>query len=443
MTSNKQEIKVLLPDKVKELWNPYRHKVLYGGRGSAKTESVARILLVKSTQSPIRILCTRETQTSIKQSVHGTLRKCIKELGIEKYFTITDVSIKVSNGSEFIFAGLNNDTIESIKSIAGINHCWVEEASSISQRSFDLLIPSIREEGSEIWWTFNRYKDEDPVTNAFVLSQPPENSVVIQMNYWDNPFFPEVLKLEMLADKARDYQKYKHIWEGYPVSHSFSCIFKDYFTSYTFTPNPDTWNPLFGCDLGFANDPTVLLKCWEYENTLYIEKELYELGLDVDIMPDYFSNFDKDIKNRLIYTDCSRPETISYMRRHGFPRCVSVPKWSGSIEDGIEVLKSFHNIVVHPNCPRTLYDLSNYSYKIDKLTNAVVPIIVDKYSDCIDAMRYAITPIIKGYKLKTIPGREPEPTLNALGQVIRNNAPDAYTRQQRIATRLGNNAWMF
>ena len=419
-----------------------RYKVLWGGRGSGKTESVARTLVVRSTERKLRILCARETQISIKESVHSVIKRVIYDLGIEQYFHITDRAISNVTGSEFIFSGLSDEVIDGIKSMDSPDIVWCEEASSLTWGVWDKLDPSIRASKSEIWFTLNREQDLDPISQTFILNDPPPNSIVIEMEYWDNPFFPDVLRDQMERMKATDYEKYLHIWEGRPVTHSQSSVFKGKFISKTFQPDEDLWSPLLGCDLGFANDPTVLIKAWVFEDRLYVEHEIWQVGLEIELMPDVFSLV-PGAKDYIMYTDCARPETISHMRRNGYPRCVPVPKWSGSILDGVERLRAFNKIIVHPRCEHMLFDLSNYSYKIDKVTGNILPHIVDRYSDCIDALRYAITPVIKGHKLKSgVPDRVEDGGLDLLGNPIR-RMPDQIARQNMAAMIAGGNSWMY
>lgn len=418
-----------------------RYKILWGGRGSGKTESVARILVARAMEKPLRILCARETQTSIKESVHSVLKRVIHDWEWDSYFHITDRSITNDLGSEFIFCGLSDEVIDGVKSMDSPDIVWCEEASSLSWTVWDKLDPSIRASNSEIWCTLNRDQDLDPITQTFILGDPPPDAIVIEMEYWDNPFFPPVLQTQMERMKATDYEKYLHVWEGFPETHSQASIFKGKFAAKAFTPDEDLWSPLLGCDLGFANDPTVLLKAWVYEDRLYVEHEVWQIGLEIELMPDVFSTI-PGAKDYIMYTDCARPETISHMRRNGYPRCVPVPKWSGSIIDGVERLRAFNKIIVHPRCEHTLFDLSNYSYKVDKQTGNVQNKIVDKYSDCIDALRYAITPVIKGHKLKAgVPDRNPDMALDILGNPVR-RVPDQIARQNLAAMIAGPNSWM-
>ena len=310
------------------------------------------------------------------------LVKIIKEYDLDPYFTIQERSIRNIFGSEFLFAGLNEETISGLKSMNSPDFVWIEEASSITANTWTKLDPTIRAEGSEIWCTLNREMDRDPISRLFIVGEPPPDSIVIEMEYWDNPYFPQVLKNQMLQCKATDYESYLHIWEGQPISHSQASVFKGKFVSKAFTPDEDLWSPLFGMDFGFAIDPTVLLKCWVCDDRLYVEHELYEVGLETEHMPDAMKEIPGS-QTHIIYADSARPETISHLRRHGFPRCVAVPKWSGSILDGVERLRAFNRIVVHPRCTHTLEELASYSYKVDRNTNLVLPQIVEKDDHCL------------------------------------------------------------
>ena len=204
--------KAEFPLKLQCLFKPSRYKVLYGGRGGAKSWGVARALLIKGAQAPIRVLCAREFQTSIKDSVHKLLCDQIEALGLLGFYEITQASIRAKNGTEFSFVGLKNN-VANVKSYEGVDVCWVEEAQTTSRMSWNVLIPTIRKEGSEIWITFNPELETDETYQRFVLN-PPENCIVQKVNWSDNPWFPETLKLEKDALKHRDPQAYNVVWEG-------------------------------------------------------------------------------------------------------------------------------------------------------------------------------------------------------------------------------------
>jgi phage terminase large subunit len=202
------------PDKLDVLFKPEksRYRILYGGRGGAKSWGIARALLIKGAKAPIRILCAREFMTSMKDSVHKLLCDQIVELGLITFYEITQASIRGKNGTEFSFVGLKNNTAN-VKSFEGVDICWVEEAQTVSSRSWNILIPTIRKQDSEIWVSFNPELESDDTYQRFV-AYPPENAVVQKINWSDNPWFPETLKQEKDSLKARDIEAYNTVWEG-------------------------------------------------------------------------------------------------------------------------------------------------------------------------------------------------------------------------------------
>lgn len=191
----------------------YRYKVLYGGRGGGKSWHIADALLVAGRERKLRILCTREFQNSIKDSVHKLLADRAQTLGLENFYNIQNTSIKGLNGTEFIFEGLKTN-IDSIKSMEGIDICWVEEAHRVSKRSWDILIPTVRKDRSEIWVSFNPELDTDETYIRFVLNKP-DLAIVKKVNWDSNPWFPSVLELEKDELKRKDYDAYLHVWEGF------------------------------------------------------------------------------------------------------------------------------------------------------------------------------------------------------------------------------------
>ena len=362
---------------VKFFRQPSRYKVLYGGRGSGKSFSCARVLLGKGFEKPIRILCAREIQRSISDSVHKLLCTQIEEMGLGGFYFITRDAIRGANGTEIIFKGLRSNPQE-IKSTEGIDLCWVEEAQAVSAESWDVLIPTIRKPDSEIWLTFNPLDESDPTYQRFVLNAP-DDALVRKVNYDENPYFPEVLKREMEWLKARDYESYLHIWEGEVRKHSNAVIFAGRYRVEEFdTPRDARFYQ--GADWGFANDPTALIRCYIKDRTLFIDREAWGVGVDLDETPALFDSIET-ARHWPIKADNARPETISFMRRRGF-HISGAKKWAGSIEDGIEYLKSM-DIVIHPRCRHTIDEFNHYSYKVDKQTGEVLPLIVDAWNHCL------------------------------------------------------------
>jgi phage terminase large subunit len=204
--------KAEFPEKLQFLFSPARYKCLYGGRGGAKSWGVARALLIQAASNPLRVLCAREFQNSIVESVHHLLQSQISALGLDGFYEVQNATIKGANGSEFIFAGLRNN-ITKIKSFEGVDRVWVEEAQTVSKTSWDVLIPTIRKDGSEIWLTFNPELESDETYQRFV-AKPPSDAQVVKINWNDNPWFPDVLNTERLERKERDPDGYQNIWEG-------------------------------------------------------------------------------------------------------------------------------------------------------------------------------------------------------------------------------------
>ena len=204
--------KAEFPHKLSVLFEKSRYKVLYGGRGGAKSWGIARALLILGAKSELRILCAREFQTSIKDSVHKLLCDQIESLGLLGFYEITQTSIRGKNGTEFSFVGLKNN-VGNVKSYEGVDICWVEEAQTTSRLSWNVLIPTIRKEGSEIWISFNPELETDETYQRFVVN-PPEDSKIVKINWSDNPWFPETLRLEKDALRIRDNNAYLNVWEG-------------------------------------------------------------------------------------------------------------------------------------------------------------------------------------------------------------------------------------
>jgi phage terminase large subunit len=202
--------------RLKPLFEPYRYKVLHGGRGSGKSWAVARALLIQAARKPLRILCSREVQKSIKESVHQLLCDQIQALGFGERFRVLETEIRGINGSRFAFSGLASHTVESIKSYEGYDLVWVEEAQTVSKRSWDILTPTIRKPGSEIWMTLNPWLSTDETYKRFVLAPPPD-AWTLQVNFHDNPWFPDVLEQERAhCEATRPADEYRNIWLGEP-----------------------------------------------------------------------------------------------------------------------------------------------------------------------------------------------------------------------------------
>lgn len=685
MKRKKDSREISFAPKFDILFKPARYKVLYGGRGAAKSWEIARALIIKGLQSKLRVLCAREIQHSIADSVHKLLSEQIYEMGFAPWYKITKNTITGVNGTEFIFSGLRFNVRE-IKSKEGIDICWIEEAQSVSEESWDVLIPTIRKEKSEIWLSFNPDAETDPTYRRFVIDPPPD-SFVRKVGWQDNPWFPDVLRQEMEYLKRVDYEAYLHVWEGEVRRISEAIIFKNKFIVEPFdTPDKTRFyhgadwgfaclvgetmvitekgnkqlkdvkpgdkvltrdgykavihaqsrgvKSIYGVDCGyntriiatedhriltadgwrqvkdlrrtetlcitrsnltarfikgiltvstriistgnsaenantiafteqygnfttakfqkavtfiistatrlitalricsasqkanikkfitkinsavyqkksggaaviqkktgqseerkhlqphkngaesaqsagslsrlqtftknfalrnvgntrtpatakrntlangavkflqrlltaiekpvlknvrinlqslgeaevfditvengeyFANgvlvhncDPTALVRCFIQGNILYIDREAYGVGVELDETPQLFDSIET-ARSWPIKADEARPETISYMKKQGF-NITGAKKWTGCVEDGIAYIKSFEKVIIHPRCKHTIDEFKHYSYKVDRQTGDVLPIVLDKNNHCIDALRYSLDGYIK------------------------------------------------
>ena len=315
-----------------------------------------------------------------------------RKWGSLRIFKITDKSITSTAGAEFLFKGLRLN-IQEVKSTEGIDRCWVEEAQTVSAESWQTLAPTIRKPGSEVWITFNPGEDKDPTFQRYVVNADP-SWVVRKVGWEDNPWFPEVLDIERRRDLAVDPEAYDWIWNGHCRKISEAVIFRNRVSVEAFETASDA-RLHFGADWGFANDPSALVRCWVKDETLFIDYEAFGFGVEIDRLKDEIFDQVPGADTWPIKADSARPETISYVRRQGF-NIAAADKWPGSVEDGVEHLRGFKRIVVHERCKHIAQEFRLYSYKVDRVSGDVLPVIADKHNHGIDALRYALDGYIKG-----------------------------------------------
>ena len=382
------------PERFQSLFKPSRYKDFHGGRGSGKSVNVARALVLQAYENKKRILCCREIQNTIRDSVHKLLSDQIEQMGLSAWFEVTQSAIRGLNGSEFIFKGLRFD-VQGIKSTEGIDVCWVEEAQTVSENSWSILIPTIRKEGSEIWLTWNPLEENSPTYQRFIENPPPD-CISVEVNYYDNPYFPDVLRQEMEWLKQKDFAAYEHVWLGKPLTITDAVIFKGHYTVESFPD--DLWQKAerlhFGADFGFANDPSTLVRCFILDNKLYIDREAYGVGIEINELPAFYDSVPESRKWQ-IWADNARPETISYLKKQGGFRIAGADKWKGSVEDGIAHLRGFDKIVIHERCKHAAEEARLYRYKTDKTTNEILPVVEDANNHIWDAVRYSLNGYIK------------------------------------------------
>lgn len=372
-----------------------RYRGAYGGRGSGKSFTFAKMAAIWGAVEKLRILCTRELQNSIKESFHAELKNAIaSDPWLESCYDVGIDYIRGKNGTEFIFRGLRH-SMGAIKSTAQIDLCIVEEAEDVPESAWLDLEPTIRAPKSEIWVIWNPKKDGSPTDKRFKKDQPPR-SMIAEMNYSDNPWFPDELKEQRKHQRSTmDDATYRHVWLGDYLKHSDAQIFANKYHVKGFEPESNWDGPYYGLDFGFAQDPTAAVKCWVSGGKLFIEHEAGKVGLELDDTAKFLTDRIPNIAEHEVRADSARPESISYLKRHGLPRCSGVDKWKGSVEDGIEFIKSFDEVVIHPRCEAVADEFANYSYKVDRLSGDVLPIVVDDNNHYIDALRYALAKMIK------------------------------------------------
>lgn len=392
--------RIELPPKLVDVFTgKARYRGAYGGRGSGKSFSFAKMLAVRGYAEPLRILCARELQGSIKDSVHSEIKNAIESTPwLYDAYDVGETYIRGANGTEFIFKGLRHNYRE-IKSLSGINIAWIEEAEAVSEMSWRTLVPTIREDESEIWLTWNP-ESLDSATHKRFITNSPRNSKIRKINYLDNPWFPKSLEDDRQEDFERDPDMYAHVWEGECITRTDAQILKDKWRVEEFEPHPLLWDgPYHGLDFGFSNDPTTGVKCWIHADNLYIEYDGGKVGLELDDTAEFLMKRIPGIEKHLIRAESARPESISYLKRHGLPRMESVKKGAGSIEDGIAHMRSYKSIIIHPRCEGTINEARLYSYKVDRVTGDILPIIIDANNHYMDSIRYALEPIMKSCKI--------------------------------------------
>jgi len=354
--------------------DPMRYKVVYGGRGSGKSYSIAQLLVLRAFKEPTRILCAREIQRSISDSVLQLLGDTVTRLGLNDFFDVQKSQIIGKNGSRFLFLGLSNN-ISKVKSYEGLDIVWCEESESITYSSWETLIPTLRKKGSEIWVSFNPLDEMDDTYQRFVVNPPPQ-AYVQKVNYNDNPWFPEELEKERVYLKDKNEDLYNHVWEGEVLSNRDGAYYakfiaNDQIMDFAVEPNilVDTY-----WDLGMSDSTCIFLvqqigmeirvvDCYEnqgeglqfYVNWLHEWKAKHQA-----VFGDHYAPH--DIQVRELGTGKSRLETARKLGIHF--RVVR----RLTIEDGIHAARAilpkcyFHKT----NCKDGLQALRRYRKEFDE-----------------------------------------------------------------------------
>lgn len=389
-----------LPPKLVPIYAPQRgtvqYRATYGGRGSAKSFSAALMAAIWGYAEPLRILCTRELQVSIRESFHAELKAAIASVPwLANHYDVGVDYLRGSNGTEFIFRGLRHN-VGSIKSLAKIDLTICEEAEDIPEESWLALEATVfRQPRAELWAIWNPRTDGSPVDKRFRKSPPP-SALIAEVNWHHNSYFPEGLEALRKREQERlDPATYAHVWEGAYLENSDAQVFAGKTAVRDFEPQKGWDGPYYGGDFGFSQDPTAAVELWIHDGTLYIHREAFKVALELDDTAAFVCAKIPGFEREVSRWDCARPESISHMKRHGLPRATAVTKWAGSVEDGIQYLRSFKQIVIHSRCSNMQREARLYSYKVDRLTGDITSKLVDAENHGFDSVRYALAPLIK------------------------------------------------
>jgi phage terminase large subunit len=380
------------PAKLKFLFSPAPYKTAWGGRCGSKSWGMARALLVQASQTPLRVLCAREYQVSIADSVHALLSDQIEQLGLGHFYAVQQTTIRGANGSEFIFAGLKHN-ITKIKSTEGVDRCWVEEAELVSEESWQILLPTIRKPGSETWVSFNTRDDSDATYRRWV-KDPPPGAVVVKVGWQDNPWLSDKSRAEKDYAYRTDPEAAANVWGGEIRRMSNAQVLRGKYTIEPFEIEA-TWDgPYQGADFGFASDPSTLVRCYVGGRALYVSHEAYGHGVELDDLPTLFDEI-PDAREYVTRGDNSRPETISHLTRHGYRNFTACSKGQGSVIEGVQYLRAFERIVIHPRCKHVAEEARAWSFKTNSAGD-VLPDLKPGNDHCWDGIRYALEPLIMG-----------------------------------------------
>lgn len=394
-----------LPPKAVRLFSgPARYRCLYGGRGSGKTQAFALMAAVdgyRLGRAGISglMLCAREHLVNLDESSMKEVKEAIQRVSwLADYYEIGEKYIRSRDRRiDFSFVGLRHN-IQGVKSKAKILRFWLDEAEDASELALQTVIPTVRAEGpwgqSEIWCSWNPGSANSAVHKRF-RENTPEDCRIEEMNWRDNPWFPKVLNRARLDDMQRRPETYQHVWEGQFLSISEALIFSEKYEIDLFEPASDWDGPYHGLDFGFSQDPTAASQSYIYNNCLYIRHSFAKKKLELDETASAVATAIPRFAMYAVRADNSRPESISFLRQNGIPRIESVKKWPGSIEDGIEFMKSFDRIIIHPDAKDAAEEFSLYSYKVDRQSGDILPVILDANNHVIDSIRYALAPMIK------------------------------------------------
>lgn len=368
-----------------------------GGRGGAKTEALVAIGILESYIDDGVILCCREIQKSLDDSLYSAIVSGIKDRELSHHFKILNNEItNLVTGAKFIFAGLKSN-ITSVKSINKLRVVLVDEAENVTQNSWDVLRPTPRYGNTRLYVVFNPRFEADATWQEFIVKKD-DRTLVITINWQDNPWFPPSLNNQRQRDARGDAGRYQWIWGGKFLKISDASVLGKKIRSEYFEIDESFGDPLIGIDWGFSGDPTAITESYAKGRILYIRRAADQIKLELDDTSEWLI---KQVPNVLSYTsraDSSRPETISKVKndkQNPIKLIKACKKYPGSVEEGIAFLQSFEAIIVHPEADACLAELTAYSYKKDKFDQPTT-ILQDKDDHYADSLRYGVEPLIGG-----------------------------------------------
>lgn len=380
---NAKSPEILIPAEFGRLMDSdWREAAVYGGRGSLKSHTVARVLLIRAMQKRGRAGCFREYQNSIADSSHALLKDLIEQYNLSMFKVTNDSIINTQTGYDFIFRGLRNN-VQSIKSIEGMTEAWVEEAQTVSETSLNVLTPTVRLPGSQIFYTYNRLRPDDPVHNRLVIEGRP-NTLVINVNYdvaIKYGWLSDVLRMEMESDRDNRPEVYKHKWLGEPVTYQ-GLIYPDIKRIDALPKEAEYLGT--GLDFGYTNDPTAAVDVYKWNKAYILDELLYQRGLKNREIAEVLLK----AESPLVIADSAEPKSIDEIEEHGVP---ILPAFKGkdSVNNGIQLLQD-REIYYTAKSHNIEEELLNYAWKVNKESKAL-NIPIDSYNHAMDAARYFIT----------------------------------------------------
>lgn len=382
----KENKEMIIPIEFKSLFNnDWREAAVYGGRYSLKSHTIARILLIRARQKKTRVACFREFQNSIGDSSYQLLVDLIKKYNLGDFQITNNSIINTINGSDFIFKGLWNNE-QSIKSIEGIDIAWVEEAQTVSEKSLEVLTPTVRKPGSQIIYTYNRLLEEDPVHKRLVLEGRP-NTLIINVNYdiaIKYGMMPEVIRLEMEDDKKKRPGLYRHKWLGEPHNMERK-IYQDWATIDDIPHEARLER--YGLDFGYSNDPTSIVAIYKYNGGFIFDEICYQKGLSNKQIADILIN----LPRALVVADSAEPKSIDELKLYGVNVLPSL-KGQGSVNKGIQFIQD-QRISITKRSVNGLKEYRNYLWKTDK-EGRIINTPEDIFNHFMDAIRYGLDSFI-------------------------------------------------